>query len=480
MTERAFSKQDAIPAANAHTLSRANDLLGASLAATPQVEILPVTSLRPPERRIRVHDATQRRQMKASLEKFGQVIPVLIDGAGTIIDGLLVYETVMELGYSTIQAIRTSHLSPGATRALRLSLNKLAESGDWNPDELRLELNDLIILDSVPDFTLPGFETAELDRLFMDETKDRQVDEDDVIPRRDAKQSTVSRSGDLWAMGDHRLLCADALEESSYETLLRGTKAAMIITDPPYNVPIQGHVSGLGRARHKEFAMASGEMSSADFTHFLSRALTQTREHAAPGALLHVFMDWRHMPEILTASKAAELAHINLCVWVKDNGGMGSLYRSQHELVFILKKQGAPHQNNVNLGKHGRYRTNVWRYRGLSSMHDGRDEALAVHPTVKPVAMIADAICDSTRHGDTVLDPFAGSGTIFLAAERTGRKGLGIEIDPDYCDTILDRWERSTGREAIHTDTGLTRKSLAKQRPKARERRRIQSVRGEG
>ena len=267
---------------------------------------------------------------------------------------------------------------------------------------------------------------------------------------------TVSGPGDLWLMDSHRLFCGTALDSTSYIALMNGEKAAAVVTDQPYNVRIDGNVCGSGSITHREFAMASGEMTEAEFTDFLATGFKLMRAHTMPGALIYACMDWRHMWEMLTAGRAAELPLLNLIVWSKTNAGMGSLYRSQHELVFLFRNGNEPHLNNIQLGKFGRSRTNVWTYPGVNGFaRKGTEDLLALHPTVKPIALVADAILDCTKRDDVILDPFLGSGTSILAAERTGRRCFGIEIDPLYADTAIGRWERLTGRKAQNSQ-GLT------------------------
>ena len=264
----------------------------------------------------------------------------------------------------------------------------------------------------------------------------------------------ITRPGDCWLIGDHRLICGDSTDPDTYARLLEGAEAQMIFTDPPYNVPIEGHVSGLGKVKHREFAMASGEMPEAEFTTFLATVFRNLAGHSVEGAIHFICMDWRHLGEVLAAGKSAYSELKNLCVWAKTNGGMGSLYRSQHELVFVFKAGTAPHINNVELGKHGRYRTNIWSYAGINSFGKDRDADLALHPTVKPVALVADAILDCSKRRGIVLDAFAGSGTTLIAAEKTGRRGYGIELDPHYCDVIIRRLAAAANVEATHAATG--------------------------
>lgn len=274
----------------------------------------------------------------------------------------------------------------------------------------------------------------------------------------------TSRTGDLWVLGEHRLLCGDARSAAAYTRLFEGRTADLVFTDPPYNVRIDGHVSGLGRARHSEFAMASGEMAEIEYTQFLSTTLGHAVKASRDGALHYICMDWRHLYELLSAGREIYDALLNLCVWNKNNGGMGSLYRSKHELIPVFKVGNAPHINNIELGRHGRNRTNVWDYAGLNTFRAGRLDELAMHPTVKPVALVADAIKDASRRSDLILDPFAGSGTTIIAAEQTGRRAYAMEIDAKYVDVIIRRWQALMGKEAVLEATTTSFEDTLEQR----------------
>ena len=295
----------------------------------------------------------------------------------------------------------------------------------------------------------------EIDLLIGDLDAGDTGDAADAMPAAD-DAPPVSRADDLWRLGRHRLLCGDARSAEAFSALMAGKKAQMVITDAPYNVRIDGHAGGLGKVKHAEFAMASGEMSPAEFTAFLNTVFKHLVLHSVDGSIHFLFMDWRHMRELLDAAEPVYAELKNLCTWTKDNAGMGSFYRSQHELVFVMKNGTAPHCNNFELGQHGRYRTNVWSYPGVNTLKAGRQEELAMHPTVKPVALVADAILDCSNRGGLVLDAFCGSGTTLIAAEKTGRKAAALEIEPKYVDTAIRRWQVFTGEAALHAETGAT------------------------
>lgn len=413
----------------------------------------PPAELVPYSRNARVHSRKQVSQIADSIKRFGFTNPILIDQSGTLIAGHGRLAAARILGMLKVPTIELSHLSPAERRAYILADNKLAENAGWDSELLALELGELVELDF--DLELTGFSAGEID-IVLDTSAQcsphAAVDEADIIPEPSVRP--VSKPNDLWALGRHRLLCGDALEPATFDLLMQGELGGVAFTDPPYNVPIDGHVCGLGKVRHREFPMASGEMSRDEFAAFLCSSLSNLSAHLRKGAIAFVCMDWRHIGEILEAGTAAFDEFKNLCVWNKSNGGMGTFYRSKHELVFVFKKGSAAHINNFGLGETGRYRTNVWDYPGNSSMGAARDGELAMHPTVKPVALIADALRDCSRRGDTVVDPFGGSGSTLIAAEMTGRSARMIELDPTYCDTIIRRFTRLTGRQAINERTG--------------------------
>lgn len=421
-----------------------------------QVQYLPTSSLQPDPGNARNHSQRQLVRLKAVVAEFGFTNPILIDENTMVIAGHARLEVAHMLGMETVPCLRLEHLSASQKTALALADNKIGDMSEFDPERLAVQLSQLCAVDFNIEMT--GFETAEVDILLETQltTGTSATDPADVFSPADRAAPAVSRRGDCWVLGHHKLYCGDSLIAQSYESVLGEHRAAMIITDPPFNVPIQGHVSGLGKATHREFAMASGEMSPEEFTNFLRTEMNLMVRFSIDGSLHFIFMDWRHVAEITTAGASTYSEFKALCIWNKNNGGMGSLYRSKHELVFVYKNGSAPHCNNVQLGKHGRYRTNVWDYAGANTFGRNRDADLAAHPTVKPVALVADAIRDCSRRGDIILDPFAGSGTILLAAERTGRKAAAIELDPHYVDTAIKRWQAATGAQATLSSTGQT------------------------
>jgi DNA modification methylase len=409
-----------------------------------------IDQLKPDPRNPRRHTAKQIRQIAESIRSFGFNVPLLVDADDKVIAGHGRLLACGQLGRAEVPTIRLDHLSDAQARAFMIADNRLTEIAGWDDRLLGEQLRELA--DLTLDFSLEvtGFEMAEIDLLI--EGAGTPEDDPDDPPLPVASGPAVTRPGDTWLLGPHRLHCGSALDETAFGELMGEGRAAMVFTDPPYNVPIDGNVGGLGAIRHREFAMASGEMTEAEFTAFLSRALGLLARFSREGSLHFVCMDWRHMGELLAAGKQAYTELKNLCVWAKDNAGMGSLYRSQHELVFVFKHGEAPHQNHVQLGRFGRNRSNLWSYPGANSFSRTGAEGnlLALHPTVKPVALIADALRDCSGRGEIVLDAFLGSGTTLIAAERTGRICHCLELDPLYVDTTIRRWQKLTGNKAWH------------------------------
>ncbi|MGD9713375.1 MAG: site-specific DNA-methyltransferase [Thermomicrobiales bacterium] len=432
-------------------------------ALSPSIEMLPVAKLRAYSGNARTHSRKQVRQIAESIRRFGFTNPILISDQCEIIAGHGRAMAAKQLGMAEVPTLRLSHLSDEERRAYVLADNKLALNAGWDSEILAIELQALIDFDF--DVTLTGFSLAEID-LTLDQAREASSAATDAaadaIP--ELPEMPVTRLGDLWLLGRHRLLCGDARSAQDIGLLLGEEKADMVFTDPPYNVPIDGHVGGLGAVRHREFAFASGEMTPSEFTDFLRLTLGNAVAVAKDGAIAFVCMDWRHMREMLAATEPLFSELKNLCVWNKSNGGMGSFYRSKHELIFVFKVGTAPHTNSFGLGETGRYRTNVWDYAGISSIGAKRMEELAMHPTVKPTALVADAIKDCSRRGEIVLDVFAGSGTTIIAAELCGRIARVLEFDPAYCDTIITRWQNYTGKRATLAVGGRSYETVADER----------------
>ncbi|MDU8912247.1 DNA methyltransferase [Aestuariicoccus sp. MJ-SS9] len=417
-----------------------------------QFMIVAVGDVTPSARNARTHSSTQIDQIAASIQTFGFTNPILVDESLGLIAGHGRLDAAKSIGLETVPAIQITHLSDAQKRALMLADNKIALNAGWDLELLAEELADLSSMNLGFELNVTGFEVPETD-LIIEQAAGSQA-KPETAPEPDRSVPSISRRGDVWTLGRHRLMCGDARTADDVGLLMEGAKADVGFSDPPYNVPINGHVSGKGKVRHREFAEASGEMNEAEFTTFLSEAFGLAAQHSRDGAVWFACMDWRHIAEMQAAGRAAFGTMLNLCVWAKTNGGMGSLYRSQHELVFVFKVGDAPHRNNVELGRHGRNRTNLWTYAGVNTFRRGRMEDLRAHPTAKPVAMIKDALLDVSRRGDIVLDPFLGAGATLIAAERCGRDARGMDIDPAYVDVALRRWREETGDEPVRVSDG--------------------------
>jgi len=428
-----------------------------------RIERIAPEVLKPYAGNARTHSKKQIRQIAQSIERFGFTNPVLIDEAGGIIAGHGRVLAAQAIGLSEVPCLRLAHLSETDKRACILADNKLALNAGWDQELLAIELQGLIEANYSVEVT--GFTVGEVDAVLQSAQEATSTGSDaaeNACP--EPADVAVTRPGDVWQLGRHRLICGDAQDAGVFARLLSGEAVAAVFTDPPYNVPIDGHVCGLGATRHREFAFAAGEMSRDAFTAFLKVTLGHAAASCRDGAIAFVCMDWRHMGELIAAGEAVFTELKNVCVWNKTNGGMGTFYRSKHEMVFVFKAGTAPHTNTFGLGDGGRYRTNVWNYAGVNTMKTGRMDELEMHPTVKPVALVADALLDVMKRGELVLDPFGGSGTTLIAAEKTGRAARLIEFDPLYCDVILRRFEAFTGKHARLAETGTTFEDVAEAR----------------
>jgi DNA modification methylase len=413
--------------------------------------MMPTASLRPAARQVRRRDAEQAARLRASVERFGICRPILIAADGAIVEGHGVWEVAQQKGLPEVPCIVVDHLTDNEQRLLRIALNRTAETGAWDIEALKVEFAELTVLGE--DLIVTGFEMAEVDAMLLEDADG--PDSFEAEPEPPQSNLSTSEIGDVWILGEHRLTQGDARQADVYVRLmLRGETATLVMTDPPYNVPNLGHVTG--NAGHREFAMANGEMTFEQFGQFNRDWMSAAMAHLADGGLLATFIDWRSVEIVLQAGRNLGLSLLNIVVWAKTNGGQGSLWRSQHELLPIFKKGEASHVNNVELGRHGRWRSNVWTYPGASSLGSDARDGLDSHPTVKPRALLEDALLDVTNRGDIVIDCFAGSGSTLLAAEMVGRLCRAIEIDGPYCDLIIRRWEAATGCDALLEATGET------------------------
>lgn len=422
------------------------------------VEDLPIAKLELGSRQLRIRKKSVLEVMGASIRQFGFLIPVIIDAENRIICGKGRVEAARLVGMTDVPCIRIIHLSDAERRVFAIAENQLGQLAGWDQETLKIELKELAGLDLSFSLELTGFSAPKIDSIiFGGESGDAR---ENAIPA--LTDDVVSLVGDLWELGESRLRCGDATASESFETLLAGEKVRVVFTDPPYNVAVAGHVTSGGK--HGEFVMASGEMTDGEFTEFSTKVMRRASENLIDGGLLYYCMDHRHLEHTLAAAKAVGLERLNLIVWDKKAGGMGSFYRSRHELIFLFRKPGASHLNRVELGKHGRDRSNVWTYEGVNGFGAAKAKAREMHPTVKPLGLVRDAIMDCTAKGDAVLDLFSGSGTTIIAAEQAGRRGFATELDPRYVDVGVVRWQEFTGREARLASTGQTFREVRTER----------------
>ncbi|KWV91783.1 DNA methyltransferase [Erythrobacter sp. YT30] len=409
-----------------------------------QVEYRSIEELRENPDNAKLHPKEQISKICRSIRQFGFLVPLLVDGDGMVLCGHGRLEAAKQLGEKTLPVVCIDHLTEAERRAFVIADNKLAEQGKWDEEQLAIEFNALLELEGAIEIIDTGFEIGEIDYL-IEKSRDESETEEAEFLATDVEQRC--RVGDLWQLGKHKLYCGDALDPKSYETLLSSEKAGLVFTDPPYNLPIAGVASGRGKVQHQDFVQASGEMSRKTFGEFLERFIQFSIASTKDGAIHFICMDWRQIDLLVSVGHKQFDELKAICVWDKGTGSMGSLYRSRHEFIAVFKSGSEPHINNVELGRHGRNRSNVWTYPGMGSFGRGRSKALSLHPTVKNLEMVADAILDCSNPGDLVLDPFAGSGTTALAAQRTKRRAALIELDPHYCDIILHRFREATGVE---------------------------------
>ena len=419
------------------------------------IEYLPVASLRLDPKNARLHSDGQIRQIAKSIEAFGFNVPVLVDANSQVVAGHGRLLACKLLGIAHVPAILLEHLSGAQRRAFMIADNRLTENSEWDNRLLAEQLMTLSQAELDFSVEVTGFEMGEIDVMIENLAPVGRCKDDpaDAIPDSRTKPH-VTRAGDLWALDRHRVYCGDARSEVSYSALMKGCRAQMVFADPGYDDPIGGYVTRPGKIHHHpEFISASGEMSPSEFTTFLMNIFAQIVRNTVEGTFHFICMDWRRSGEVISAARSVYSEFESLCVWVKDGAGRGSLYKSQHELIFVFKSGTKSRRNNVQLGKHRRYRTNVWQYPRVNS--DLASSSIP-RPTIKPVELVADAILDCSVRGSVVLDPFLGAGTSVIASERTGRACFGIELNPVHVDATIRRWQSLTRQQAVNALSGRT------------------------
>jgi DNA modification methylase len=407
-------------------------------------------ALAPLGRQTRKHPDSQIRKLQASLQQYGFVLPIAIDAQCRVVAGWGLVLAARNMGLAEIPAVIIDDLDEAKLRLLRVALNRLGEDSSWDMEALKLEFSEVLEISGEIDLQISCFDMGQIDVALSSVGED----EEDVLPALNDAEPPVTRPGDLWLLGEHRILCGDALAPESYARLMRDERAQMVFADPPWNIPIAGNVSGLGAVKHGDFAMACGEMSASEFKKFLMTSLGHAVAYSDDGALHFVCMHWSKMRELVAATDDLFSEMKNLCVWNKTNAGMGSLYRSKHELIFVFKKGTAPHINNIELGRFGRNRSNVWDFPGQNVLNGTSRSKLSLHPTAKPVALVSDAIRDCSNRGGVILDPFGGVGSTLIAAQKTGRKARLTELEPRYVDATVMRWQNLTSKTAVNAETG--------------------------
>jgi DNA modification methylase len=415
------------------------------------VQRVPIDAVGPSDAPFRRHPATELNKIRKSFEKFGVVNPLLVTRNGTIVDGEARWQVLKESGASYIEVIVIADRSSAELKTLRLALNRIGEDAKWDSSNIRIALEDIAAERIDLDFT--GFDTPEIDHYLNLDLLQANVEENGSdIPPVDVR--AVSSPGAIWRLGNHSVGCGSATDLAFVSRVLDGRAASVCFVDPPYNIKVDGFITGKGRHRHREFVQGAGEMSTDEYFGLLRDSFLVLKESCSPRALMYACIDWRHVMEMTVAGRACDMPLYTICVWTKTNGGMGGIYRNAHELVCVFRAGTEAPLDNVELGRHGRNRTNVWSYPGMSSFGKEHDKLLGSHPTVKPVTMIADVLRDVTKRGDIVLDTFLGSGSTLMAAQETGRICCGVELDPLYVDVAIRRWQNATGREAVLTETG--------------------------
>ena len=413
------------------------------------LRMISVNSLLSSKKKSRKHSKKQLEKLKRCIKKVGFTMPIVVNEQYEIIAGELRLKAAQELNIDVIPVIILDNVSDEEARAIKILDNRIAEDGEWDYSVLKEEIEALFKFD----FELQdlGFETIDYDKIFIQNDPAEKLSHCNQVENEswlDANIPKRTNLGDLWRLGDHFVICGDSLDENIFKVLMQGELAQIVVTDPPYNCPIDKYVCGLGKIKHEEFVMASGEMTNAEFAQFLHNFMKNAVKYSVNGSLSYIFMDWKGINTLINEAMKLYHSMINLAVWNKGVGGMGAFYRSQHELIGIFKNGSAKHQNHIQLSKYGRYRTNVWDYPGIRATNPGSLELLKLHPTCKNVGLLQDILIDASSKNEVVLDCFGGSGSTLIAAERAKRRARLIELNPRYIDVTIWRWEQETGKKA--------------------------------
>lgn len=408
------------------------------------IQYIEIEKLKRYEQNAKIHTEKQIKKLVSSMKQFGVVTPILVDKYFTVIAGHGRLEAFEKLQLKQVPVVMLEHLTETQVRAYRLADNRIAEDAIYDENLLRIELEEIIINDEI-EITDIGFDVSEIDSIIVDNYSGKKEKAEKADELNSLKIEQKVKLGDIWQMGNHILICSDSTDNNVFQELMQDKKADLVITDPPYNVPIEGHVC---KTKHEEFQMASGEMSPEEFANFSEKFMTNLANFSKDGSLHYVFIDWRSINIFLNTGSKIYTDLKNICVWNKLIGGMGSFYRSQHEFVCVFKNGTKNHTNNVELGKNGRYRTNVWDCKGISATNPKSLHLLRMHPTVKPVGLLHEIILDASCSGEIVLDPFGGSGSTLIACELAKRKARIVELSPHYCDLIIQRYKEQFNKEA--------------------------------
>lgn len=415
------------------------------------IEHVALQRVSPAARPLKKHRNQYIAKLAAGISRFGFLVPMLVDEEYRLVSGHARLAAAQLNKLEQVPVVRIDHLTEEQRRILAIFENKIAQESEFDEEALNLEFEELRLTEPELELTDSGFAIGEIDVL-AGRTRTKALDDLDYVAEEPPERPPITRPGDEWLCGRHHIICADSTDPEVIAQLAAGAKFRQLIADCPYNLPTRAFSSS---GRFGNFQMAAGEMDRTEFIAFLGRFLAAAIPQLLDGALLYTFMDAKHIGELLAAAEGAGLDYKQLLVWVKGSAGLGSFYRSGHELIGVFKYGQAPSQNNIQLGRYGRNRSNVLSYPGVMGTASGK-RALTLHPTVKNIAMIADLILDASSPGDNILDSFGGSGTTMIAAEKTDRTAYLCELSPAFVDVTVERFNALGGEQARLKSTGQT------------------------